>query len=288
MAKPAMNEKRGIGYLFTGFFLGLLLGLGYAWFINPVTFQDISPADLKENQQYQYRLMIVRAYAYDQDVERALARLKLLKDDSVLGSLNEMRDDFEKSPADPRDLQAVQALLLAFGQTPVNAGEKDLVSATDPLGVLSTPTLVLHRSATLTPGTPEPGRTALPATTPIVLLTPSPTTAASYRYSEKNYVCDPNLPEKLLQVQVYTRSGEPVPGAKVTVSWEEGKESVFYTGFYPDMGPGYADFMMSQGHSYTVTVGDSDSKISGLLVTSCRKADGASYFGSVLVKFIQQ
>ena len=62
----------------------------------------------------------------------------------------------------------------------------------------------------------------------------------------------------------------PTPGgcAEFAVMWN-GEQSVFYTGFAPEMGTGYADFSMTPGVEYSVRVGEAGEKAEGLSMPAC-------------------
>jgi hypothetical protein len=57
--------------------------------------------------------------------------------------------------------------------------------------------------------------------------------------------------EGLLRIYVRDRLNVGVPGVKITVIWSGGQDS-FYTGFKPEIDPGYADFRMRPGQRYQV------------------------------------
>jgi hypothetical protein len=75
-----IQEQRGPWYLLTGVILGLIFGLIYAWFIQPVEYKDTPPSSLRSDYKDQYRLMIAIAYSANNDLVRATERLKLLGD----------------------------------------------------------------------------------------------------------------------------------------------------------------------------------------------------------------
>lgn len=77
-SEPA--EKRGAWYLLTGMILGLILGLVFAWVINPVIYENTTPANLDEGNKDTYRSMIAQVYAATGDFNRAVLRLAVLED----------------------------------------------------------------------------------------------------------------------------------------------------------------------------------------------------------------
>ena len=63
-------------------------------------------------------------------------------------------------------------------------------------------------------------------------------------------VCD-NTYGGLLRIYVRDRLGVGVPGAEIRVSWPGGQDK-FFTGFKPEIDPGYADFQLEPNELYRV------------------------------------
>jgi hypothetical protein len=55
----------------------------------------------------------------------------------------------------------------------------------------------------------------------------------------------------LLRIYIRDRVRVGVPGVEIAVSWPGGTDTVF-TGFKPEIDPGYADFQMKSGETYQV------------------------------------
>ncbi|MBG0788108.1 MAG: hypothetical protein H0S79_23730 [Anaerolineaceae bacterium] len=88
-SEPKLEPKPFPWYLITGLVLGFLLGLLYAWWVNPVVYSNTEPATLRADFKDNYRLTIAQAYAASGDLDRAESRLALLRDDDaifILGS----------------------------------------------------------------------------------------------------------------------------------------------------------------------------------------------------------
>ena len=77
---PTAPQKRSPLFLLSGLVIGLLLGLVYAWFINPVIYENTVPASLGATDKDVYRGTIDQVYAITGDLERAVLRLALLED----------------------------------------------------------------------------------------------------------------------------------------------------------------------------------------------------------------
>ncbi|HAV76572.1 MAG TPA: hypothetical protein DCX53_04375, partial [Anaerolineae bacterium] len=89
---------------------------------------------------------------------------------------------------------------------------------------------------------PRPTRTALP------------TQGAPFQLIALDMVCDTNLPDNLLQVIVYNSNRRQLAGIKIVIAWDSGEDE-FFTGLKPELGNGYADFLMTPGTSYSVLLG---------------------------------
>jgi hypothetical protein len=61
-----------------GLALGLVLGLGYAWRVQPVAYYDTAPDSLREDYRADYVLMTAQSYQSDDDLRQALVRLAAL------------------------------------------------------------------------------------------------------------------------------------------------------------------------------------------------------------------
>lgn len=61
-----------------GLALGLALGLGYAWRIQPVAYYDTAPDSLRQDYRVDYVLMVAQSYQREGDLRLALLRLAAL------------------------------------------------------------------------------------------------------------------------------------------------------------------------------------------------------------------
>jgi hypothetical protein len=99
-------------------------------------------------------------------------------------------------------------------------------------------------------------------------------------------VCNPNQAGPLLQVVVLDAAGTPVPSMEIIVSTDKGEDH-FFTGLKPDLGLGYADFLMQPEVEYSLRLADGGETMNNLLAKECAKEDGSKYWGSWLVTFMQ-
>ena len=82
---PAHKQRHW--HLLTGLVLGFLLGLAYAWLINPVIYASTVPSSLAPADRDSYRSMIAQTYAVTGDFERAESRLAVLGDEDPVHAL---------------------------------------------------------------------------------------------------------------------------------------------------------------------------------------------------------
>lgn len=316
-----MRENRGPWYLLTGFVLGAFLGLLYAWVVSPVEYVDTSPAAMRADFRDEYRALIAAAYAANRDIGRAQARLNLLKDRDVARTLAEQAQRTLADGGSPEVAQALALLALDLGQGPtpvVGAGSPAAVptaavspsavptaavsTARPTAGTVQLPTETSQVPASPAAGgpettelsptagaalqTPQATRTSLPTGVPLPTRTPTATLGAPIVLQEKSFVCDPNLGEPLIQVVAENSAGDQISGIEVIVNWEGG-ENHFFTGLKPELGPGYADFTMTPGETYTLRLAEGGQPVPELAAAECEAADGSRYWGSWHLLFAQ-
>lgn len=322
-----MREKRSRGpwYLITGFLLGAVLGLAYAWIVDPIEYVDTAPVSLRSDFKDEYRALIASAYVANGDLARAEARLALLGDGDVARVLAEQAQRAMAEGRSPEDAQALGLLAIAVGQgltpapitvvpsdTPTIAPSNTVVpsaSATISGTLITTvpPTTTVTITATLettVTGTPQdnPGpvatatqtplpteeatRTPLATGTPLPTRTSTATPGAPFVLRDQTFICEQTLRDPLIQVLVEDVDGQPVPGVEVVVNWEEG-ENHFFTGVKPELGMGYADFIMSPGTVYTLRLVEGGEIIPELTPAECETASGSRYWGSWQLVFVQ-
>jgi hypothetical protein len=110
--------------------------------------------------------------------------------------------------------------------------------------------------------------------------------SAPYQLVGQDTVCDPALEEGLLQVIVTDLSRRQIPGAEIIITWKDGEEHIF-TGLKPELGNGYADFLMSPGVTYSVRMAGGGAPASDLSTPDCTTTDGEPYTGGIRLTFQQ-
>jgi hypothetical protein len=277
---------------------GLGLGLVYAWMISPLEVKDTSPSLLRADFKEQYRSAIAAAYVANGNLPRAEARLALLGDADPAAALNAQAQRMLANGETFQQADQVAALALALNgdETPVPiempvTEAVTLIAETD----ISTSTITLPPPPpdvpiilTETPQTPEPEPTQITIieSTPRPTRTAIPTFGAPFKATGQDTVCDPNLPDGLLQVIVYNNNRKQLAGIKIIVTWDGGEEQ-FFTGFKPEIGNGYADFLMTPGTVYTVQLARGSDIVAGLTTPTCQASNGETFFGGIKITFQQ-
>jgi hypothetical protein len=281
-----MSNKRGQWHLLTGLIFGLLIGVIFSLWVLPVRYTDTEPYSLREQDRKTYRELIARVYLVEADTNRALARIGLLKDANPSSVLIAQAQELLGNSGSDQTAQALALLAAAINQpslvitpiasqglsdTPLNVTPDPLIT---PTVFESTPTLTVTRTPAAT-FTPRPTATM------------KPTLGAPFVLVENKPVCDPVPPIPLIQVFVEDSSGKPVPGVKVEISQLNGGSEAFFTGFYPEISVGYADYAMTAGMEYALRVGEAGQLVSGLSIPDCNTGGANPVPGSIRLIFKQ-
>ncbi len=114
----------------------------------------------------------------------------------------------------------------------------------------------------------------------------TPTQGAAFVLKETRLLCNPNQSQPLIQVVVQDAAGQPVPSIEIRVMWDGGEDQ-FFTGLKPELGLGYADFLMIPEIVYSLMLIDGGNSVSDLTAAECQLEDGSRYWGSWQLTFIQ-
>jgi hypothetical protein len=259
--RPESHIKRsggGISWfaLILGIGLGVSLGLIYTWEIDPIIERNTSPWQLNAQAREDYVVAVALSYAYNHDLNLAFDRLRAVSPDRNVWSMvaDVACDRFKQGKAvtnnDIRVIRALNQLYEPQGASGCAGGK------------FPTPAPVAFSTAiptgTATPSlTPPPTKTAtppIPTNTPEQIFAPTRTPpSGGYILSRLQSFCDPNE-GGIIEVRVYDRLGEGVPGVAVRVTWAGNQTDTFYTGLKPEREAGYADFEMTPGINYTVSI----------------------------------
>ena len=273
---------------------GLGLGLVYSWLISPARVIDSEPVALRADFKDQYRSLIAAAYFATGNLVRAQARISLLGDADPIEALNAQAQRMlagSASGQSSREADQAAALAAALNQKGVAASTSTSATAIiNNTTSASTPTLppplldatiqltetpvAIETQTPLSPPTPRPTHTAIP------------TLGAPFALTGQETVCDPNLPDGLLQVMVLNSNRRQMPGIGIIITWDGGEEN-FFTGLKPELGNGYADYVMSPEIIYTVQLKPGSDTASGLTAPACQTPSGDAFFGGIKLTFQQ-
>lgn len=287
-----MKDSRGPWFLLTGLFIGLAIGLLVSWVVLPVEYVDTTPESLRADFKDEYRYLIASAYAANNNLERARARLNLLADGDMAAALNNQSQRLLEAGASEASVLVLEnlasALMTQPGSTPAaEPGDSNTASQLPPLET-STPQSELPGD---TPGAPtataRPSQTPTPfqTATPRPTRTPTPTQGAAFVLSEQSTFCEPSQPG-LLRILLTNASGQPAAGVELTITWPGGQDN-FYTGLKPELGNGYADFVLQDGVEYALSLSNGSTRITGISTSSCNTEEGDAYPGGVQLTFQQ-
>lgn len=289
----AEEKRRPPYYLITGFLIGIIIGYLVTMVVFPVQYTNAPPETLNQADKDRYRVMIALAYQANQDIGRATARLGLLRDDDIPGQLiQQSRRSQTRSDAQ---------ILLNLAQAIQNPNVQPVVEVVIPTATIaptetpeSSPTPTLTSTPTISPTietteTIVSGETSQPSGTRTL---PAPTSTSTaiqntnlaFRLSENQTICNTSYQDSLIQIEVFDGEGKPIPNSKVTVAWAAG-QNTFYTGYFPDVSLGYADYSMEPDTVYTIKVGDIGELVSDLKSPECQSGTNNSYWGSIYLRF---
>lgn len=276
-----MKDARRFLYLLTGFVLGLVLGGVYSLRIQPVRYTDISPEMLDAPSRDHYRAWVAAAYAANNDLVRARARLALLNDDDPYRALAEQAQRWLAAGQSEEDARALGLLAASLLQA-----QATLLA---PPAVTSSAVTPQTTEEIIPTDTPPPTQSTLPISDtaqPTQAQAVTPTSPAPFTLSKRETVCDPDLGQGLIQVYVWDSSGAEVAGVEIVINWQGGEDH-FFTGLKPDVGLGYADFSMTPGITYTLRIASGGEPVTNLSAPPCTTNSGESYWGVWVLEFTQ-
>jgi hypothetical protein len=272
---------------------GLAGGLVYSWMISPLRVTDADPFALRADFKEDFRSTIAAAYAATGNLPRARARLALLKDPDLVEALNAqaqrmmadsesfqqadevaalavaLKNGTEAIPTSAMPTEVLQEVQTSFTETTLPPPPDDL-----PFVLTETPQAIETQPVTVEAATPRPTQTAIP------------TLGAPYALTGQDNVCDSNMPDGLLQIIVLNSNRRQTAGVKIIITWEGGEEQ-FFTGLKPELGNGYADYIMTPNITYTVQLASGSDIAAGLTTPTCQTQSGETFFGGIKLTFQQ-
>ena len=277
---------------------GFGLGLAYSWLLSPVTYVDANPSLLRTDFKDQYRVVIAASYAANQDLTRARARLNLLGDSDPVAELSAQAQRM-LAAGEPFDTVRPLARLATdlqqgfasdpFTSTPIPTFNTPSAPQTTPTvstesGFSEEPTFtppptVFFEQTPLTPSSP------LETATPRPTFTPTSGPGSPFALVGQENVCDPGTPAVMQFILMDARRNQ-VPGVEIIVTWNQGEDR-FFTGFKPELGNGYADFIMQADTVYNIRIVTGGAFVADISAPICTDPNGAGYTGGVLLTFQQ-
>ena len=292
------QERRGSWYLLTAVVLGAAMGLVYSWVVSPVKYVDAPPYALRADYKDEYRALVAAAYLYSGDLVRAQARLAQLKDDNPAQSVVMQAQQALAQGRPEEEIRALSSLALALGQG-VNPKASSIPptvpvsSIPAPSGLTSTPLLIEPTASLSTTlettamplsmiSTPRPISTV----GPISIENLTPTQGMHFVLQETRLVCNNNQLQPLIQAEIKDTAGQPVPSVELMVTWDGGEDH-FFTGLQPELGLGYADFVMTPSVVYSISLPDGGQAAVALKAAECVSEAGSRFWGSWFLTFFQ-
>ena len=272
-----------------GFGIGLLI----AWVISPVRYIDTSPNTLRADFKDQFRITIAASYAADHNLERAKARLALLGDPNAVQALTAEAQRMLGSGESFNIIQEVASLASDL-QTGVASIVSTPTNSPIPTQGIVSQTASVPVTLTLSPDTNIETPTAESASPTVIFDTPTqrptktpiPTAGVPFQLISQDQVCNPNLTDGLMQISILDNHRHQMPGIEIIITWSGGENHLF-TGYKPDIGDGYADYVMQPGVIYTVRVAQPGAPIPNLSAPACPDSNGQTYTGGIKLTFQQ-
>lgn len=291
-------------HLILALLIGLGLGLAYSWRISPVTYVDANPAILRADFKDQYRIVIAASYSASHDLSRARARLEVLGDADIIGELSAQAQRMVGAGESLKNIQPLAQLATDLQQGFVSIPPTSTHLASTPTSsvikpvITDTPTeepIAAETQTTMESTIPTPtisfAQTALAPVAsstfaPRPTFTPVPPPGAPFALVGQDTVCEPGLQTGLLQFILMNARRTEVAGIEIIVTWNQGEDR-FFTGFKPELGNGYADFIMQADTIYSIRVVEGGTFVPNISAPTCKDPNGAAYLGGLLLTFQQ-
>jgi hypothetical protein len=106
---------------FLAILVGVVAGLAYGWWVNPVEYVDTTPDSLKIDYKSDYVLMVAETYSQEADPAQAMRRLALLGDDPPVEIVRQavlFAENVGYTDADIARMRTLQAALESWNPNP--------------------------------------------------------------------------------------------------------------------------------------------------------------------------
>ena len=259
--------------LLAGLVIGLIGGVYYAWYLNPVNLTNISPQQLTAADQQAYVMLVSEAYLQEADLERARGRLSSTGAHDLAGLVVSQANAAYLGGAAPEEVRGLTVLAEALGGDPLAAAI--FSGTTAPTSSAGTPTATFEGIPSPTPSPDIPTPTLLPVrptVTPTPVLIPADTTL---KLIAKEPICQDDYPAGRIEIYVNNIEGNGIPAVEILIEWAE-QQATFFTGLKPEIDPGYADFQMAPNQTYTVTLVGLAEPVVGIDSHACETSSGTA------------
>jgi hypothetical protein len=276
--------------IFSVFWLvaGLLIGLGGALFyttrINPLVLTNISVSQLDRQGKRNQMMVLSLAYVQSGDIVQAAERLNALGLDwpDLANAACEMAQNGDAGTSS--GLIAIRAMVQLAG----SQGARGCAESIVPLAATATPNTIdiptVQPSPTITL-TAVASKT--PTEVPIASNTPELPTATppsgDFAIVLEEAVCDASL-QNVIQVSVRDANDTGLPAIAILAISGAGRE-VFYTGFKPEIDPGFADVEMTPGETYQIELPERSGRSRRFEAGQCTTGNGGTALASYRIVF---
>lgn len=283
------RERRSPLYLATGLIIGVVIGLVFGWIILPVEAIDLAPDVLREDFKIEYRELISLAYLANGDIGRARSRLDLLGEGNQARTLEIQAQEAMGRFAQEHIARAIGLLAenLKISQDEIQTFILTEKSPEDnQIAQTATPEQISEINETPSPtatGVFLPTSTSNPIDSPMQQSTNVEDNVKKYLISKQEVLCENQNGVQNLQIYVLD-NGVQIPWIEIEIEWENGFNRI-YTGFKPDIGNGFADFVMQEQVLYNVKLGELSEPLIGISWAECIGSDGTKWWGGWEINF---
>jgi hypothetical protein len=288
-----MNDRPSPWLIPAGLILGGLLGILLAWFMPQSRPINTTPASLRLDFKDEYRYLIASAYHASGDLARAQARLATLADSDPVQALGAQAQRMLANQAGMDQARILANLAEGLQAPPTRAAGPTQTLPAPPASATATAPNPAAPAAPTSSASPLPLESLSPETpaAPPITATPRPTQpptstpGAAYALTSQDNFCDAQQPG-LLQVTLLNAAGLPAAGEELVITWFGGQEH-FYTGFKNEISPGYADYTLTSGLEYALSLSSGNTRLTGLMAPTCPAETGTPFPGSIRLEFKQ-
>ncbi len=287
------------GVAVVGLLLGLVAGLIVTWFVVPLEYYDTYPPMLDASYRHEWIRMTVWAYGLEGDWERTEARLLNLESSEIRVVAADVLEQATVTGQPVEVLVRLAGFAAAYGvSTPGVAiyGQGDAAAA-DAAAVAPTAdtpvagAVSAQATPTQAPVIPTLTLTPVPTVTPSLTPTPPVTETSPIRIISQTLTCatEPSIAVSLelsRTIEVRGREEQEIVGLpmrEIWLLWDDGADRAI-TGFRPDLGLGYADFVVIPGRSYNLYIDSPHGRpVLAIQVEPCPPDEGTGWVSRYLV-----